>query len=83
MPRFRPWRFCSASPISVPGFGTWDVEAFLSATTPQMIGAILIDRECPDGGSFITQIEITARLVFTPTGGGPSVRRPVSPSRTA
>ena len=66
-------RLRSTVPITIPGFGTWNVEAYLSVTTAQIAASLTISRDCPDGGSFMGTINVTARLVFTPTGGGAAI----------
>ena len=60
----------STAPVLVPGFGSWDVEACLSATTAQTTSSMTITRVCDDGGTYSGTVNVTARLIFTRVGAG-------------
>jgi len=65
----------STSPITVTfssgGPSTYDVEVFLSEVCPQGIGSMTINHEYPDGGTFTSELPVTAKVVFKKVSGAP------------
>jgi|GEM_PF-1173132 len=61
----------STAPITVPGFGDWDVRVCLSEVVAQPTGgSMFIMRDCDDGGGYSATLEIIPKFVFTRIGDG-------------
>jgi hypothetical protein len=60
----------SSQPIAVTYNGgqnpePWDVRAALSSVAPQAQGSMTIERLCPQGGIFTSDLPVTPKLIFT------------------
>ena len=58
----------------------WNVEVCLSSVAAPAQGSATIHRNCADGGTMDTVLPVQTKLVFTSTGGGPSVTLDPAPS---
>lgn len=48
---------------------TWRLDVFLSAVESQPTGSLIIEKNCPTGGNFTTDLPVKPRFVFTRLSG--------------